>query len=241
MPSFKLNSPAFILLFSAIVIFSTYYFFFRDDRGPLYYFDKIFSRPHDSITESYQYRDLTEEYQQLNRRIANKRVIVFWGDSITKRFNVYEYFPDKPILNRGIYSDTTEGMLYRMRTNISDLNIDKLFILIGYNDLQFRSDNMILDNISTIITRVKAKVTFIQSILPVAPKRVATNARIRNINKQLEAMCLQRPCIYVDLHSYFLNAGGEGLSFKYSYDGIHPNAEGNRLWARLIEPYVTSQ
>lgn len=188
------------------------------------------------------YRALVAEYAELNKRLAGRRVVVFIGDSITRRFALDEYFPDRGLVNRGIYSDTTKGLLHRLETSLGGLDIDKLFIMIGHNDLDLRTDQEIIDNIMRIVGRAKAREVYVQSILPVAagPGSVnSRNARIKRINTALRKMCAVKGCHYVDLHKGFRARGG-WLAPGLSLDGVHPNGRGYQLWSQLIAPFLGS-
>jgi len=69
------------------------------------------------------YQDLSEEYFYLNKNYDNKKVIVFLGDSITKRFNSDEYFKGTLVLNRGIPFDTTYGVLVQRKLENSTFQL----------------------------------------------------------------------------------------------------------------------
>jgi hypothetical protein len=199
---------------------------------------RLFLRSEDRILESIIYQDLAEEYASLNERIKGTETTVFLGDSITKRFNVYEYFPKLPVLNRGIFSDTTEGVLSRLGGNINNLRIKHLFLMIGYNDLAYRENDQILDNISKILGHIRAEKIFVQSLLPVMGSERSKNSRIRELNASLRALCREKGHIYIDLYQHFVNEKGM-LNCEYSRDGVHPNGEGYRVWTETIMPLVT--
>ncbi|MBI5056325.1 MAG: hypothetical protein HZB61_06910 [Nitrospirae bacterium] len=227
-------------LLIGLIGFNLYYFFIRRNVGPSHYIDKFSHGPVDAITEDPLYQDSVEEYSYLNKKMFDKKVIVFLGDSITKRFNFSEYFPGWFILNRGILSDTTQGVIMRIDKNVNNLNIEKLFLMIGYNDLAYRTDEEILNNINTILYKVKAQKIYVQSLLPVEGQRRALNKRLININNTLQKLCDVRNCTYIDLHSKFIDVSG-GMDARYSQDGVHPDAVGYELWSRLILPILTAR
>jgi lysophospholipase L1-like esterase len=198
----------------------------------------VFRSPTDPVLlPDAMYIDLTEEYNRLNVRQKGRKVIVFVGDSITKKFNLQEYFPDTFILNRAIFSDTTAGVLNRWNSNLTTLDIDKLFIMIGYNDLKYRTNADILHNMSAILSKSTARKIYVQSILPVSASWRDINARIAELNRDLKKLCIKHNYYFIDLHSHFLNSN-KGLSPRFSRDGVHPNAEGYALWSELIKPML---
>jgi len=225
----------FFLLF--LLLSNIYCFFIGRGVGPNYYFNRIMFGPRDNIIELSIYQDLCEEYRLLNQRYQGKKVIVFLGDSITKRFNLNEFFPGVLILNRAIFYDTTLGVINRLNTNINYLDIDKLFLMIGYNDLKYRTNAEIIQNISYILSRARARQIYLQSLLPVTSTRKHDNQRIAHLNAELRNLTNRSGHYYIDLYPRFVDEKG-GLSANYSRDGVHLNASGYQLWCDTIRPMV---
>ncbi len=220
-----------------LVAFNGYYFFIHRSLTPIVYVENFFFGPSDDILDFIIYQDLAEEYEFLNTKTDDKPAIVFAGDSITKRFNLEEFFPALDILNRGIFSDTTYGLLNRIENNINRLNVSKLFIMIGYNDLGYRTNEEIVRNIQQIVSKIKKCDIYIQSLLPVHSSRHADNSRIVEINKSIKKMCADNNVKFVDLHSSFIDSLG-GMDDTFSRDGTHPNVAGYMLWSSLVAPFL---
>ena len=89
--------------------------------------------------------DQLQDWNQLGRYHAdNARLkvqpedphrVVFLGDSITDQWNLAQYFPGKPYVNRGIGGQTTPQMLVRMFPDVIDLKPAAVIILAGVNDI----------------------------------------------------------------------------------------------------------
>ncbi len=235
MPDGKYKYTAYISSFLALIliVFNIYYFFIWRDVGISFYIDRVFYPARDAVWMSPDYKDMVDQYENLNQSVS-KVVIVFLGDSHTVRFNVREYFPGYNVLNRGVYSDTTVGLLNRLDRNVNNLKISKLFLLIGYNDLQYRTNADILNNIAIILDRTKSKKIYLQSLLPVEANKKDINHRINDLNESLKMLCVSKGIEFIDLHRHFLDDSG-GISRKYSLDGIHLNGAGYRLWKELIQ------
>lgn len=216
-----------------LLVLNIYYFFIWRGVGLSFYVEKIFCPTKDAVLISPDYRDMVDQYAYFNQSVSAVS-IVFLGDSHTKRFNVEEYFQGYDTVNRGIYSDTTASLLERLDRNVNNLKISKLFLLIGYNDLQYRSNTEVVDNIKLILNRINAEKIYLQSLLPVDAKIKDINVRIVEINEELRKHCEGKNVEYVDLHSHYLTEAG-GLSDKYSLDGIHLNGPGYLLWKELIK------
>src|SRR5262245_49160261 len=130
-----------------------------------------------------QMQKRAQDWPQLSRyRDANSKVppaaknenrVVFLGDSITDAWNLAEYFPSKPYLNRGISGQTTPQMLIRMRPDVIALKPKVVVILAGTNDIAGNTGpmtiEMIEDNYASIAELARAnsiKVVF-ASVLPI--------------------------------------------------------------------------
>lgn len=231
MKSNKINLFIFCLFF-LLISFNAYYFLIYRGVGPIPFVQKLSSNPSDNILDMDIYKDLREEYAYLNKNIASPK-IVFLGDSITKRFNIQEFSGNNQIINRGIFFDTTHGLLDRLETNVTNLKLEKLFLMIGYNDLSVREDDEIINNIKKIVASLNTKPVYIQSLLPVRGKKDDINERIIAINRQLKKYALESDYVYVDLHSHFIDDYNR-LKAEFTRDGVHLNFFGYRLWYALI-------
>ena len=225
------------VLATCICFFNVYYFLLKPGVWPDYYVKKLFSEPIDDILNLEVYKDLTDEYNYFNAQHSNKVFIVFVGDSITKRFNIQEFAYDNNILNRGIFFDTTLGLLNRLDQNINNLKIEKLFLMIGYNDLKFRSNDEIVGNIREILLKSKANTKYLFSLLPVKSSRSEDNRRIVYINKHLKQIAKENKYLYIDVHSHFADSSG-GINPELTSDGIHPNILGYKKWFLLVGPLL---
>ena len=71
----------------------------------------------------------------LKKQPTDPNRVVFMGDSITDFWNLEEYFPGKPYVNRGIGGQTTPQMLVRMYPDVIDLKPAAMVVLAGTNDV----------------------------------------------------------------------------------------------------------
>ncbi len=233
----RLLLPLLAFFVTFLFTFNLYYFFIRRGVGPEFYLQKLLKGDFDAIENQWIYQDLSEEYEHLNRLYPETRVTVFVGDSMTRNFNLGERSKNDLLLNRGIPSDTTQGLLKRLDQNINNLQINKIFILIGYNDLVPRSDDQIVENIQRILARITADQIYLQSLLPVSADRKETNQRIIQINHRLKKIALENGHRYIDLHAKFRGTA-LGINPRLTRDGVHPNDAGYQLWFALIKPYL---
>lgn len=169
--------------------------------------------------------------------------IVFIGDSITDSCEISEVFEKENLKNRGISGDTTIGVLDTI-DDISKGKPEKIFILIGINDLCLNSDiNTFIDNYKKIIDTINENSPntkiLIQSILPVNEKLDTsniTNEIIENVNLQLKSFSDDN-IEYIDLYSIFIDSNNQ-LNLEYTTDGIHLSGDGYLKWREIIKEYI---
>lgn len=75
------------------------------------------------------------EDEELRKKPADPRRVVFMGDSITELWNLADSFPGQPYVNRGISGQTTSQMLVRMFPDVIALKPAAVVILAGTNDI----------------------------------------------------------------------------------------------------------
>ncbi|GIL23609.1 MAG: sialate O-acetylesterase [Bacteroidota bacterium] len=199
-------------------------------------------RPYDTVP------NLPEHYWVRMEKFKKEPVvpgkIIFLGNSITEGGRWRQLLKDSTVINRGIAGDNTFGVLARL-DEIVKLKPASLFVLIGTNDLSKKiPDEAILENIFTMISRIKAgspkTKIFIQSILPVNetverfPQQFNNSMHINTINDQLARYATRLRYTYVDLYEKFIDNQGR-LDAKYTFDGLHLNAAGYQRWVEILK------
>jgi lysophospholipase L1-like esterase len=199
----------------------------------------------DDFGQLARYRDANAA---LKAPALNENRIVFFGDSITDIWKLEEYFPGKPYLNRGIGGQTTPQMLVRFRQDVIQLQPVVVVILAGTNDIAGNTGPMGLEDIeanySTMAELARAhniRVIFC-SILPVhnyTPKSRELFAerspeKILELNRWLKNYCGASGLIYLDYFNAMVDEKGL-LRRDLAEDGLHPNSDGYKLMAPLVE------
>ena len=172
--------------------------------------------------------------------------IIFLGDSITDRCEWFELFANPLVRNRGLSGDKTSGVLDRL-TEITESKPDKIFIMIGVNDLRHNvSIDSILANhnhiVETILSESPNTQIILQSILPVnneIGKPKTTNQQIDSLNISIQTIAKRFNFLYVDINSKLKDAKGR-LDKQYSEDGLHINGGGYLVWKSAIQNYVNN-
>jgi len=194
-------------------------------------------------------------YQAANAQLPPPRPteqrVVFFGDSITDRWKLDDYFPGKPYINRGISGQTTPQMLIRFRQDVVDLHPKLVIILAGTNDIAGNTGPETLEQIEgnfasmAELARAHHIGVIYASILPVheytpeagdmftqrPPKKIVA------LNRWLQDYCKSNGFLYLN---YFSAAADEkgNLKKELAEDGLHPNEAGYRIMAPLAEAAI---
>ena len=182
---------------------------------------------------------------------SNERRVVFMGNSITEQWSVVYpgFFKDKPYINRGISSQTTSQMLVRFRQDVIDLHPSVVVILAGTNDIAENTGPIPVEKIAANIFSMAelAKANKIEpvlcSVLPVKfyywKKSIDPVPQIAKLNELIRDYCAANNIVYIDYYSSLVNKES-GLDWKYTKDGVHPNAEGYKVMSSLTDTAIRS-
>jgi lysophospholipase L1-like esterase len=185
--------------------------------------------------------------------------VVFMGDSITDSWDDPRYggfFPGKPYVNRGISGQTTPQMLIRFRPDVLALKPKVVVILAGTNDLAGNTGpttpEAIQGNLMSMaeLARANGIRVVLASIMPVSDyeKRDGTPIvqtvrrppeQIKAMNTWLKDYAQKHQLIYLDYFSAMVDDKGF-LKDELSDDGLHPNLEGYKVMAPLVEAAITA-
>jgi lysophospholipase L1-like esterase len=184
--------------------------------------------------------------QQEHRRLqfgatgAHPDRVVFLGDSISEFGLWSEWFPDVPVLNRGIGGETSAQVLARLDTAIDSPRA--VVLLVGTNDLTAGvPEDDIVANIRAILDGIEQRApgtpVLLQSVMPrtadFASEVRALNERCRRLSESASTVR------YVDL--WPLLAADDGtLRPEYTLDRLHLNGEGYRAWVSALRPLLTA-
>jgi lysophospholipase L1-like esterase len=202
--------------------------------------------------------------QQLKKQAAPAGRVVFMGDSITDFWNLEQYFPGRPYVNRGISGQTTPQMLVRMYPDVIELKPAAMVLLAGINDVSRNTGpetaEMIQQNIMamTELAQHHGLKVILCSLLPVsdypflrsqsepAPAGPGRGGppRIKMTEGHPPADILRLNAWMKDYAAkinatyadYFTAFVDERgwLNDTYSADGLHPNAEGYKVMTGVI-------
>jgi lysophospholipase L1-like esterase len=163
--------------------------------------------------------------------------ILFVGDSEVQGFEVAEFFSTLNAKNRGIYYETSGGVLHRTY-DLAKGKPAKVFIEIGLNDLQ---KNIAIDSVannlnkslSVFATKSPTTKIYLLSVIPSVKVKDSERMALNILYRQLQSDNVT----FIDLDPYFLSK--KGLQAKYDVgDGIHLNGAGYRKLAEVLKSFV---
>lgn len=186
---------------------------------------------------------------QLEAQPVPEGRVVFLGDSITDIWNLAQFFPGKPYVDRGIGGQTTAQMLVRMYPDVIDLHPAAVIILAGTNDIAQttgpQTARMIEENFKAMVELAQAHQikVILCSLTPVSDytqyKQTVRRppADILELNAWLKQYAAQVHAGFADYYSAVVDSQGmfrEGDS----NDGLHPNDKGFALMAPVAEAAI---
>lgn len=195
-----------------------------------------YSQPQSEDYSADYYDSITNDiYQNLIK--INNGDIVFVGNSITLGFPVTELYGPK-FKNRGIGANQSRHIKNRIK-DIAQGKPAKIFLMTGTNDVRYGQADSVLNNIKNIIRIINSESPdtkiIIQSILPVSGGYAKYNKTIKELNEKIEIFCYRWHITYVNLYPFFAKDGE--LNVSYTYDGLHLNSNGYRVWDSVIKSF----
>ncbi len=184
----------------------------------------------------------------VENKTLEKGGIVFVGDSITEKYPLKEFFPNKQIINRGISGDSTKGLLKRLVPSVLACDPSLVLILIGTNDFghfSHQSPQAVYETISKAIAQIQLRLPntkiYLQAIYPVNRhiNQEVVNSRdnqdIIIVNKLLKEIAGITFLDYFDM----LSDDSKALSTAYTDDGLHLNHDGYSFVTTLLKKSIS--
>lgn len=164
--------------------------------------------------------------------------IVMLGNSITHGADWNELLGRNDVINRGITSDVLKGFLSRMQY-VYRAKPKVCFIMGGINDIyNWRNLELMLEDYKKIVNGLKMKGIrpIIQSVLFVGRKWPGSDGRnkeVKKFNKLLVDYAKKSDIVFINLNKRMSSLNF--LRSNLTYDGIHLNGKGFKIWAEEVE------
>jgi lysophospholipase L1-like esterase len=189
--------------------------------------------------------------QELGAPVSGEHRVIFYGDSITDKWTLSQYFPGHNYINRGISGQTTSQMLLRFRQDVIDLDPQIVVVLAGTNDIAGNTGPISIEdiegNITSMaelarahdITLVLSSVTPVYNYTPASQRFFGDRplSEILRLNEWMKAYCANTNCYYLDYFDSMVDGSGL-LKRELSEDGLHPNDAGYKIMAPLAQSAI---
>lgn len=162
----------------------------------------------------------------------------FWKD-------VQQYFPEYSIINRGFGGSSLTDLIRYAPDVIFPYKPKQIVIYCGEND--FAGDTSLypsqvaqrfFDLFNLIRSRYK-KVPIAYISMKPSPSRKHLMARFNVANVMIKNFLKKkRKTDYIDVYKAMLNENGQPKEEIFLADQLHMNAEGYKIWKKIIEPYL---
>lgn len=187
-------------------------------------------------------QEVRELEASLARRPAPPCPAVFYGSSSIRLWTALaEDLVDPRAVNLGFGGATLEACVYFFERLVLPLRPCSLVVYAGDNDLgDGRSAEDVLRSFRALIAKVTGKlpgIPFGFISIKLSPARFDLQEKIEAANRSIEEeISRHEGCWFVDICHAMLGSGGEPRRELFSPDGLHLSREGEKLWARLLEP-----
>lgn len=164
--------------------------------------------------------------------------IVFVGNSLTEAFMVNELFGPH-CKNRGINQNRIIDIINRIDP-IAEKHPKKIFLEGGINDISFgATPKSIAENYRLLIEKIKKQsprtAIYVQSVLPTS-RQFNQKEKVISVNEYLKRYCKECGISFIDLYNSFQKDGY--LIDSLTYDGVHLNGPGYKIWAEIVRSYL---
>lgn len=208
-------------------------------RGPSA--ERLVSAPHDFA----KWDKEIAAYEAADRTSPPaKGGVLFVGSSTFRRWETLARdFPDHKVINRGVGGSQIADSTHFAERIIFPYEPKQIFLRAGGNDIhagrlpkEVAAD--FVDFVHKVHDRLPNTEIVYVSISP-APSRWGENDKYQVLNKMIRKRSLKMPHVsYVDTYSISLNAYGQPRPELFVGDMLHFNAEGYKLLAEQIRPYL---
>lgn len=202
--------------------------------------------PWDAVTRAdANWQKRHKSFIQTTQQHGKDIQIVFYGDSITKRWENqgkivwHEYYSNLSAVNYGIDGDRTEHLVYRMHSGeLTGLHPKVAVIKIGTNNMRLNSVNDIAKGVRAVVDSLHNELPNTKVLLLAILARTGTiNSKVNQTNELIGKFDNGKSVRFLNMNSHFED--DKGMIYYDLYDdGLHLNAKGYRMWAQTMDPLL---
>lgn len=140
---------------------------------------------------------------------------------------------------------TLRGHEIDLEDAIAQSGVRKVFIMMGQNDLSYRSVEQTIETWAELLSRIREKnpdvEIYIQSLVPEWQDHYQPNdknEKIQTYNEELKIFAQDNGCHYVEVAAYFKDNTNRMPNEYTSDHTIHINFTGADVWMQVLRAYV---
>ena len=176
--------------------------------------------------------------------LPQKGGIVFTGSSTIARWkDVADYFSGFRVVNRGFGGSQMEDSVAFAERLLVPHEPAAIVIFAGSNDLNAKkSPERVADDFKAFVAKVRARLSkteicFIE--ITSSPLRWAQRGQVVEANRLIRAFCEQTPGVkFMPVREKLFGESGEPRAELFASDRLHPNADGYKIIADAIRPFL---
>jgi para-nitrobenzyl esterase len=175
--------------------------------------------------------------------------ILFAGSSSFRLWkDVNDYFPGKPILNRGFGGATLLDLIQYSKETIIQYKPKQIFIYCGENDIADNDTvkpkdvfNRFKKLYSILRTQLPASTPIVFLSLKPSIARWSMHEKMATSNELIKSFIhTQKNIQFLDVYSKMLDTDGTPFKDIFIEDNLHMNANGYKIWQKLMAPLLLS-
>lgn len=172
--------------------------------------------------------------------------ILFIGSSSIRLWtNVARDFPEHPVINRGFGGSQISDSVWFADRIVIPYRPRMIVFYAGGNDINAGKAPMeVFGDFQNFVKKIHEKlpetrIAYISSAPN--PARWEQVVKVKELNGLIEACTKQDSrLVFIDVFSKMLGADGRPRPEIFLEDRLHMNAEGYRLWTRIVKPFLPS-
>jgi len=192
------------------------------------------------------YNEIQQFKKEDSAHFPPQNIILFVGSSSFQKWHdVQNYFPDKPIINRGFGGSELTDVIRYANDIIIPYHPKQIVIYAGENDLAY-SDTV---SAKTVADRLVALFKIIRKSLPnvpvvfvsikPSPSREKFMPKIVEANRLIKQFLQsKKKAVFIDVYNKMLDANGKPMQDIFVEDNLHMNTKGYHIWQKAMAPYL---
>lgn len=169
--------------------------------------------------------------------------ILFTGSSSIRMWNLAQWFPGMPVLNRGFGGSTYSDLNLFMDRVVFPYKPRIIVLYSGDNDIAGgKTAEEVFGAVESVISRVRKKLPETRIVIIAIKPSVARwkyYEEIKKANALIKGACeAGKGLVYVDIETPMLGEDGKPRQDLLLGDGLHLNDAGYALWTELVKPHL---